>query len=61
WDENKVKISPNQLREILRNGSPSIETVGNNQEVGITTWMMVPGHETIVAEKIQSILKEHAV
>jgi len=61
WDENKVKISPNQLREILRNGSPSIETVGNNQEVGITTWMMVPGQETIVAEKIQSILKEHAV
>ena len=61
WDENKVKISPNQLREILRNGSPSIETVGNNREVGITTWMMVPGQETIVAEKIQSILKEHAV
>ncbi len=61
WDENKVKISPNQLREILRNGSPSIETVGNNWEVGITTWMMVPGQETIVAEKIQSILKEHAV
>ncbi len=59
WDENKVKISPNEVREKLRNGTPSIETVGNKNEIGITTWMMVPGQEKIVAKKIQKILKTY--
>ena len=59
WDENKVKITPNKVREKLRNGTPSIETVGNKNEIGITTWMMVPGQEKIVAKKIQKILKTY--
>jgi len=59
WDENTVKISPNKVREKLRNGIPSIETVGNKNEIGITTWMMVPGQEKIVAKKIQKILKTY--
>ena len=59
WDENKVKISPNEVREKLRNGTPSIETVGNKNEIGITTWMMVPGQEKMVAKKIQKILKTY--
>ncbi len=59
WDENTVKISPNKVREKLRNGTPSIETVGNKNEIGITTWMMVPGQEKIVAKKIQKILKTY--
>ena len=59
WNENKVKITPNKVREKLRNGTPSIETVGNKNEIGITTWMMVPGQEKIVAKKIQKILKTY--
>ena len=59
WDENKVKISPNEVKEKLRNSTPSIETVGNKNEIGITTWMMVPGQEKIVAKKIQKILKTY--
>jgi hypothetical protein len=45
----------------LREGSPSIETVGNKNEIGITTWMMVPGQEKIVAKKIKKILKSHKI
>ena len=29
WDPNKVKITTKQLQENLRNGDPSIEIVGN--------------------------------
>lgn len=57
WDQNKVKITPNEARKQLREGHPSIQTVGNNESIGITTWMMVPGQERIVAKRLQEILK----
>ena len=56
WNENKVKISPNEVRKRLSEGHPSIQTVGNSKSVGITTWMMVPGQERIVAKRIKEIL-----
>ena len=61
WNQSKVNISPDNVRKILREGSPSIETVGNKNEIGITTWMMVPGQEKIVAKKIKKILKSHKI
>ena len=61
WDQSKINISPDNVRKILREGSPSIETVGNKNEIGITTWMMVPGQEKIVAKKIKKILKSHKI
>ena len=56
WNEKKVKISPNEVRKQLSDGHPSIQTVGDSKSVGITTWMMVPGQERIVAKRIKEIL-----
>lgn len=56
WDENIVKISKDDMRKKLRDGHPSIETVGNKETVGITTWMMEPGQERIVAQRVKEIL-----
>jgi L-seryl-tRNA(Ser) seleniumtransferase len=56
WDENKVKISPNEVRKQLAEGHPSIQTVGDSKSVGITTWMMIPGQERIVAKRVKEIL-----
>ena len=56
WDENIVQISKDDMRKKLRNGHPSIETVGNKEEVGITTWMMEPGQERIVAQRVKEVL-----
>ncbi|MCK5440752.1 MAG: aminotransferase class V-fold PLP-dependent enzyme [Maribacter sp.] len=56
WDENIVKISKDDMRKQLRDGHPSIETVGNKEAVGITTWMMEPGQERIVAQRVKEIL-----
>ena len=56
WNEKKVKISPNEVRKQLSEGHPSIQTVGDSTSVGITTWMMVPGQERIVAKRIKEIL-----
>ena len=56
WNDKKVKISPNEVRKQLSEGHPSIQTVGDSTSVGITTWMMVPGQERIVAKRIKEIL-----
>ncbi len=56
WDQEKLKISPAEAREALRLGHPSIQTVGNDEYIGITTWMMNPGEERIVAKRIREIL-----
>ncbi|MFT7033352.1 MAG: putative pyridoxal phosphate-dependent enzyme [Cyclobacteriaceae bacterium] len=56
WDESIVKISPDDARKLLKDGHPSIETVGGSDHIGITTWMMEPGQERIVAERLKDIL-----
>lgn len=57
WDESVVKISKDDMRKQLRDGHPSIETVGSKEEVGITTWMMEPGQERIVARRVKEVLE----
>lgn len=57
WDETKIKKSPDEIRNNLRNGHPSIETVGGSQNIGITTWMMKPGQERIVAKRVREELE----
>jgi len=57
WDKSKVKITPEEVRNALRNGHPSIETMGDDTSVDITTWMMIPGEERIVAKRLKEILQ----
>ena len=57
WDQDKIKMTPEELRQKLREGHPSIETIGGSDAVSITTWMMQPGQERIVASRIKEILK----
>jgi len=56
WNQKTVKISPPEARKKLKEGHPSIETVGGSDDIGITTWMMQPGQERIVAQKLKEIL-----
>ncbi len=58
WDQSKIKITPNEARQALRAGHPSIETVGGDKSVNITTWMMNAGEERIVARRVKEILME---
>lgn len=61
WDNTKVKTTPADVRNGLRNGHPSIETMGDDQTVDITTWMMIPGEERIVAKRLKEILQAASV
>lgn len=57
WN-NQVKATPAEIREALRNGHPSIEVMGGRETLDITTWMMVPGEERIVAKRIKELLEQ---
>jgi L-seryl-tRNA(Ser) seleniumtransferase len=61
WDQKKVKITGDEARAKLREGHPSIQTVGDKESLGITTWMMQPGQERIVASRVREILGEASV
>jgi uncharacterized pyridoxal phosphate-dependent enzyme len=62
WDAAVVKLSAKDLQEKLRNGNPSIEVGGgDNNSIGITVWMMKPGQPKIVAERLkEELLKASA-
>lgn len=58
WDSTKVRITPEEVRNALRSGHPSIETMGDDTSVDITTWMMIPGEERVVAKRLKEILQK---
>lgn len=59
WN-SRIKATPEEIRTALRDGHPSIETVGGRESVDLTTWMMLPGEERIVAERLRDLLKQAA-
>jgi len=74
YDQQRVKISPREVKEQLRIGTPSIElnpatgsthgsaglpTDGNTIVVGV--WMLEPGEDKIVAERLHEVLSKAAV
>jgi len=62
WDASKVKITTKDLQEQLRIGEPSIEVVGNEEShISITTWVMKPGEEKIVAKRLKEELSKVCV
>ena len=59
WDTKQVSISGDELKEVLRAGHPSIEVAGGGENsISITTWMMRPGQERIVASRLQQALSD---
>lgn len=62
WDAAKVNLPVKTLQENLRNGNPSIEIMpGENNTLTITTWMLKPGEEKIVATRLKEELSKAAV
>lgn len=57
WDNKIVKISAEEVRKRLMEGYPAIATVGDEESIVITTWMMDPGQERIVAKRLMEVLE----
>lgn len=59
WDLDKVNLSGDDLLEKLSKGSPSIEAYGGGKNsITVSPWMMLPGQEQIVANRIKEELRK---
>lgn len=71
YDQSRVKISPREVAEKLRQGTPSIElnpaTGSTSASAGLPTdentivvgvWMLQPGEDRIVAQHLRQVLLE---
>ncbi|HSS99996.1 MAG TPA: aminotransferase class V-fold PLP-dependent enzyme [Terriglobales bacterium] len=61
WD-SRVKITPKEVSEALKNGEPSIIIGGGEGRPGlsIASFMLQEGEHKIVAEQLEKVLKQHA-
>jgi D-glucosaminate-6-phosphate ammonia-lyase len=57
WDYEKRKLTPGQMADKLRDGEPSIEVApGSRRQLVVGVWMMQPGDDAVVAQRIRQIL-----
>lgn len=57
WDTQRRKLSASDMVKQLRDGQPSIEVnPGSGRQLVIGVWMMEPGEDAIVAERVRAIL-----
>ena len=62
WDEQRVRVTPLQVKEQLASGEPSIATarVHGTGDRGflVSVFMLKPNEETIVAARLHQVLKQ---
>lgn len=62
WDTSKFPLSGSEFQTAMRAGSPSIAVARPaDNSINITTWMMVPGQEQTVAERLKEELQNARV
>ncbi len=61
WDTAKVNLQIKELQERLRNGTPSIEIMPGGSHINITSWMLQPGEEKIVAARLKEELTKASI
>jgi L-seryl-tRNA(Ser) seleniumtransferase len=57
WDTQRRHLSASEMAKRLRDGEPSIEVnPSTGRQLVIGVWMMEPGEDAIVAERVRAIL-----
>ncbi len=58
WDQNRIRITPGEMVQALRNGYPSIETSGGRDGLNLNVAMMQPNEAEIVGRRIREELEK---
>ncbi|HXJ86609.1 MAG TPA: aminotransferase class V-fold PLP-dependent enzyme [Candidatus Binatia bacterium] len=61
WD-SRVSIAPKEVSKLLRNSKPAIVIGGGEGKPGLSmcSFMLQPGEDKIVAERLSHLLREHS-
>lgn len=57
WDQNRVKITPQQVSEQLRSGKPAILAGGRGESLSVGVVLLLPNQVEIVSRRIKAILE----
>ncbi|MGB7436367.1 MAG: aminotransferase class V-fold PLP-dependent enzyme [Candidatus Acidiferrum sp.] len=60
WDVQRIKVTPHDAYVALRNGSPSIVLDSGKDSLSMNSFMLQPGEDAIVADKLYQVLKAHS-
>jgi len=62
WDAARISLTPKEASKLLRSSKPSIAMGGGEQRpgLGMNSFMLQPGEDKIVAERLSRILRERA-
>jgi uncharacterized pyridoxal phosphate-dependent enzyme len=60
--ESKITLTPREVSKLLRSSKPAIVIGGGEDRPGLTmnSFMLQPGEDKIVAERLSKILREHS-
>lgn len=61
WDPQRIRLTPEQAGAALRNSRPSIMLETASDGLEMTSFMLKPGEDEIIAARLADILKSHAV
>ena len=67
WDQQRIKISPDDAIDVLRKSKPSIvlarsekHGVERRDALAMNSFMLQPGEDAIIADKLYELLKAHS-
>ena len=62
WDPQRIKITPHDVNDTLRKGTPSIvlTTGERGGALSMNSFMLQPGEDSIIADRLYQVLKAHS-
>ena len=60
WDPRRISLTSKDANKELRSGKPSIVLGGNSNGLGMNSFMLQPGEEKIIAERLVQLFKSHS-
>ena len=59
WDPRKISLSPREASKAMREGKPSVVIGASESGLGMSSFMLKPGEEKIIAARLVELLKSH--
>jgi L-seryl-tRNA(Ser) seleniumtransferase len=60
WDQQRIKIAPQDAGKTLRQGDPCIVLSSDEKSLSMNSFMLQPGEEKIIAERLVQLFKAHS-
>jgi L-seryl-tRNA(Ser) seleniumtransferase len=59
WDPRKISLSSRDAAKAMREGKPSVVIGGSENGLGMSSFMLKPGEEKIIAARLVELFKSH--